>query len=326
MLMIVGLAAIGVDVGHLAFTANETQNLADVAATAYIQTMADNLENETNDNPTTDTRTAVEANAIGGNPATLDDNIESLIEGNYDFDGGRFVPNGMPRNAVQAMAVVTVDNIFAGVFGADTLTSTVRRTAVAALGPPRTAENLLPIAVEACHFPTVMEGDCEDLPSFDRIPAVDSGAGDSSAVDTHDGGEDSCFTSFGTSPASKTTVESYFPDDQCQLAGSASIGDTIHVIKGELGGLAKTALPKVLEACAALDPSITTFTVPIIPCGKCNGGDSQEIVGFAEIKIEEIGPPPGREIQAASICKTEPTSGGPSDGLFGGIVVHALVE
>lgn len=306
MVMIVSMAVIGVDVGHLAFTANETQTLADLSATSYAKTMALNFDDGGSRDPVADTSVVVGQNAIGGGVADIDVNIESFVEGNYTRETG-FRPGMPPINAVEATAVATVQNFFAGIFG--DYESTVTRRATAALTPPGGAP-VLPLAIGECHWDIFENtGDCSDQPAFSLVPDPD---------------ENSCWTSL--TPNLGDASANWFRTTIRRLCGLED-GDVPTVSEGSTIALNDG---KVVPALVAVQQCVaagqTEFIVPVIPCNKCN--QTEDIVTFATIDITQVitnGPDAG--VYAGAVCSTDPpgaTGGGTGNST--GTVVVSMVE
>src|SRR5262245_32982477 len=89
------LTVVAVDVGRLAMTANEAQNVADAAATAGARALADDVS------ATDFAHTVAGMNVLNGDGGTPDE--VTVEEGNYIPDEG-FVPGGDPATAVRATA------------------------------------------------------------------------------------------------------------------------------------------------------------------------------------------------------------------------------
>jgi Putative Flp pilus-assembly TadE/G-like len=90
MIVLAGMAVLGVDVGRLAYTATETQVVADAGAVAYAKTMLDNDVNDTNDSPFVAADQVVGDNRIDGRSASQA-KVEYAV-GKFDFDSREFRP------------------------------------------------------------------------------------------------------------------------------------------------------------------------------------------------------------------------------------------
>ncbi len=307
MLFIVGMAVVGVDVGHLAFTANETQALADLSATSYVKTLALNLDDGGSRDPVAQTAQVVSNNFIGGVPATVADNIASFEPGSYDVVTRSFTPGGTPVTAVRATAVATVPNFFAGIYG--DLETTVTRQATAALTPPGRAP-VLPLAIGECHWDIFENtGDCSAQPQFSLIPSTT---------------DNSCWTGLTTAPgdASNNNIRDIIRA-YCSGASSPRVGrgDDIYLDNGK-----KTPLLNVVQEC--LDAGVNEFVVPVVECNNCTG--ASEILGFATITVTSVvatGAGASTGLYADAVCSTNPpgaTGGG--GGANTGTIVVTMVQ
>src|SRR5262249_7089121 len=120
------LAAVAIDIGRLAHTANEVQNVADAAATAG----ATNLMNGgTASGARADAQAVVAQNMVAGSTASIQ--TSDLQVGQYDPTTNVFTNGATPPNAVKATPSATVQNLFAGFFGSSYLNTTVSKTATA---------------------------------------------------------------------------------------------------------------------------------------------------------------------------------------------------
>lgn len=307
MLLIVGMAVVGVDVGHLAFTANEVQALADLSATSYMKSVALNQDDGGSRNPVTETESVIGANAVGGGQATLG-NIERFEPGAYDVATRTFTPGATPVNAVRATAVATVPNFFAGIYG--DFETTVRREAIASLTPPGRAP-VLPLAIGEC-FWDIFEntGDCSDQPRFSQIPSND---------------DNSCWTSLLEGSANANTFRNLIRA-YCRLngedPGTVTLHDVIALNEGQVTGPALGAIQECLDA------GINEFVVPVIPCNRqCN--QTAEVIGFATITVTSVVKSGGQAkmgVNASAVCSTDPpgAAGGGTEPT--GTTVVSLVQ
>jgi hypothetical protein len=268
MVLLVGMAAVGVDIGRLALTANEAQVVADASATAGALALADDQEVE----PAA--LGVAGENTMAGTVAEPADMTNVL--GTSDFELRQFVASEADPNAVSATAEREVTNVFAGIFG-DPMSS-VTRTAIAATGPASTGRATLPIALSDCHFPA----DCEDescLPSLTQTP---------------NGDDNSAFTGFFDN-ASGNVLESYIHPD-CGGGGLdgplVSVGEHISLNNGQVSNFMQGF------ECQVCELGITEYVVPIIthcdenfvsasPPG--SGGSGNGLVyGFASITVDSF--------------------------------------
>lgn len=310
MIVLTGMAVLGVDVGRLAYTATETQVVADASAVAYAKTMLDNEVGDTNQNPYVAADLVTDENSIDGKSAS--DAALDYAVGRYDFDTREFRPGGFPANAVRARGAVTVQNIFAGVFGKHE--GRVERLAVAAFGGAGEARPTLPIAVGDCYFRRYERSDnCSDLPKLTQIP---------------DQTDNSCWTSLRPTGANADEITSLLPS-QCCAGGRCGggvpgplvkVGDLINVLNGQANSVLR-----ILEDCVA--NGLTEFVIPIVECGKCNR--VAPVVGFASVTLTKVTPQGGSKkkgIDIDALCRIEPGGGAPGGGGNYGLKTLALVQ
>jgi hypothetical protein len=307
MIVLAGMAVLGVDVGRLAYTANETQVVADAGAVAYAKTMLDNDVNDTSDSPFVAADQVVGDNWIDGRSASLA-KVEYAV-GKFDFDTREFRPGGFPSNAVRATGSATIDNIFAGMFG--TKTSTVQRLAVAAFGGAGEARPTLPVAVGDCYFKQFERSDnCSDLPKLQQVP---------------DGSDNSCWTSLRATSANTSDVIDMLPADCCQggtCGGGAtspmvSVGDQIKIVNGQ-----NNQIMHILADCLAKGHE--EWVIPIVQCGKCN--QVAPVVGFATVRLTDVHDKGGKGLDVDALCRTESGGGAPGGGGNYGLKTLALVK
>lgn len=272
MVVIVAMAVVGVDVGRVAFTANEAQSLADVGAMSGAQALGQRLSSgNAAIDPDAEARAVMQQNSIGGGVAS-DANVESIRFGNWLGNG--FVPGTLAgADAIEVTTTETVDNFFAGLFG--TNQSSVRRIAVGQITPP-TCAPVLPVAIGDCFFDFSDPSDCGSLPTIRLNPqAVQNG----------------CWTSVhSVDAASASAFRSILPTACCGTPGCGggtqppvvSVDDTIRL----QNGVSNSAL-NILIACRNVSPPID-FVVPIIRCNSGGGvtctGDGT-IIGFAVANV-----------------------------------------
>lgn len=311
MMVLVGMAVLGVDVGRLTITATETQTAVDASAVSYAWTMLDNEVDGTFDNPKVHADMILRANSIDGKRATMAD-VDYAI-GTFNFESRKFRPGGFPANAVRADGVAQVDNVFAPIFGAHS--SDVNRFAVAAYGGVGKVQPTLPIALGDCYFKEFQRSDdCSDLPQLQQVP---------------DNEENSCFTSLAVTAANSSDTMRLLPAECCaggtcgggELSGEVAIGDHIDVVDG--------ALSKVMQVLGdCVRQGITEFLIPIVKCGTCNR--QMEVVGFATVDIKRVRATgrDGKGLDLEGICSATAAGGGAgnggSDGNFGTMTVSLV--
>lgn len=120
-----------------------------------------------------------------------------------------------------------------------------------------------PIVLGACHFdPQCMDPSC--MPSFSGVPSPET---------------DSAWTAYFAA-ANVTNVEDYIA---VPCGGGETqrlrVGDTINVGSGQ-------ATPLLQNVDCLVDSGLTTFEVPLIPCGEVTG--PRPVMGFARIEIDAV--------------------------------------
>ena len=264
------LVTVGVDVGRLAFTATEVQNLADIAATAAAKHVVngDGTSRQGAD-------LLAGQNFVDGAAATPS-NVPLVEDGTYDFATGTFNPGGSPATAVRATAAATVQNIFAGILG--TPNTTVTKTATASYAYPGGGQAGLPIAIGDCAFP---DPNCQSdscLPQVLQIPSPS---------------DNSAWTGF-TEGSSTNNIGDFFP------TACGGNGDPIPGIVANQGGTCvddgindcislnngqEVPLLNLIQGC--LDAGLDTFLVPVIDCDAGLNGNAP-VMGFATIQITSV--------------------------------------
>jgi hypothetical protein len=277
MLTIVGMAVLGVDVGRLTFTANETQILADVGAAAGATALLDYRFNDPSVDPALVARNTVLSNAVAGESAA-EGNIISIEYGTFDRATRDFEVVGGPdeADAIRVRTAATVNNLFSPILPGDDNVSTVFREAVGSgIQCPSSGQPVMPITFGDCTF-DAFEGpaDCSNPPR--AILAPDQ-------VDT------ACWTSLDDSSANSDRTRSMLPAQCCAQCDGApgplvSKGDFINVSNG-----VNASVLQALRGC--LQAGLTDFTIPIVKCDpdgtlKCN--QAREVVGFAKFRMTRV--------------------------------------
>src|SRR5262249_54789173 len=169
-----GLAAVATDLGRISRVANETQNVADIAATAG----ATNLLNGGNATTArTDAQTVVAQNRLAGSAAAID--TADIQVGTYNPQTNTFTNGANPPDAVKASKSTTVQNLFAGFFGSSFMNSTVTRSATAGFTGPGKAAVTLPLVIGDCKFGELKQCtlDPSCLPSLTQAPDPSNNSG-----------------------------------------------------------------------------------------------------------------------------------------------------
>jgi hypothetical protein len=251
---------LAIDLGRLAFTANEVQTVADVAATAGATYLMSGQDPAT---ARTQARAVVAQNRVDGAVASIpsDANIEV---GQYDPQNNTFTNGAAPYNAVRATPSATITNRFAGIFGPSYQTSTVTRSAIAGFSGPSQAAPTLPLVIGACDFQSIQScfGTNGCLPKLTQAPNTSDDSG------WIKGGNVYC----GANASSAPTV---------------SIGQTVDLTNGQV-----TPTLKAVQDCFPTNkgkPDFSSpleFTIPIVD-GACDQtfNQTRTVVGFATIVV-----------------------------------------
>ncbi|MFZ5475613.1 MAG: TadG family pilus assembly protein [Myxococcota bacterium] len=161
--VIVGFAAIGIDLTVIKVYQQELYNAAEAAShagAAQLDGTADGVSAAR-----TIAEQVGEMNTILGSSVAFDPNTANaadgdIVLGRIDFSTNTFVPTTDPATAVAVKAKAYrggVGTYFARLFGLNTVSA--EETAIAVAGGPRTAECPMPIAVPECALPD--DGICD---------------------------------------------------------------------------------------------------------------------------------------------------------------------
>jgi hypothetical protein len=299
LLTFMGFAVIGVDTARVAFTASESQAVADSGATAGIRTLAA-IYGGGAGNPKTDAVAVASQNKIDGAPAPIA--AGDVQCGTWNFQNGTFAAGtcDTTSNAVRATANKQINNIVAGVFGASFVQTTVTRRATSALSAPNAARPTWPFAIRDCSFQQyASSNNCSDLPKGIVVP---------------NGAQTGCFTSFLQNPTSTGAIIEYLPTS-CGGGGGQqgliSIGTNINLTNG-----AKTPDFRAMQDC--FNQGFTDWVVPIVACStNCN--QSAAVVAWAEMKVTAVTIQGStKTVTMDALCKIDPTvsgGGGPDRGV-----------
>jgi hypothetical protein len=271
-----GLAVIGIDVGRVAFTANEVHTVADVAATAGALALFKGQDAVTN------AQTVAAQNRIDARTASIP--ASEITIWHYDTTTGTIpcvlgLPGPTACNAVRAHVNSTVNNVMAAVVGRPT--STVDRISTAAYKTLGAATpGPLPVALGDCYFQTPCYSDgC--LPPLIQIPSNTTGLAN-----------DTAWTAYFISNPNSNNVNSYIPTI-CGGSGATppeiSAGQNINVNNGDIANIYS-------KIQCMLDHGMNTFLIPIFHSSAttCGGplNQSQQVVGFATIVVDAVFGPP----------------------------------
>lgn len=260
--VLLGMAALALDLSRISVTANEVQRAADIAATSGAGAMFARPQGETLE----EAQVALRANFVDNN-ALENSNLIELQEGNFDEDTGAFVSNLPPFNSVRAVVRSTVRNLLIGGFSADFMNTVVTKEAVAAFRGAGRANPTLPIAIGSCHY----DEDCftdNCMPKLAKVPNTS----DSTA-----------WTAF-LEVANPSNVNHYL--DACVSGGGGQspdieVGDFISIATGSLTGQLRL-VKDIVEDCGK-----NKFLLPVVPCGSA-ANQKKEVLGFATVIIDSI--------------------------------------
>jgi hypothetical protein len=282
------LTAVGLDVGRLAFTASEVQSAADIAATAGATAVIKGRDAQT------DANTVLGSDALGSPLNMIDGQAAypgatTTVEvGTIDPATGSFNPGGgAAANAARATSVATVQNLFAGVFGADNASTTVTKTAIAALTSTGSGAPQLPLALADGCF---QDSDCSEGEGHCPNALCTQSNGCPTGV-----GNTAAWTGFNSANCTDNgdgTINNFVPTASC--AWPQSGGDQpppllntptcITLNNGTLTNVYKAAL------CYWCTHKTKTFLVPVFQHA-CDGTpipNTGTAIGFATIMITDF--------------------------------------
>jgi Flp pilus assembly protein TadG len=260
------LAAVAIDIGRIAHTANEVQNVADAAATAG----ATNLMNGgTASGARADAQAVVAQNMVAGSTASIQ--TSDLQVGQYDPTTNVFTNGATPPNAVKATPSTTVQNLFAGFFGSSYMNTTVSKSATAGFSGIGQAAPTLPLVIRDCEWQSIsacVNSSCLPPP-----------------LTLQPDGSNSCWSSLTTPNAAKGTVEQYFPSvcHGTQTPPTISVADSVNLTNGTVNQL-------VNDVADCLAAGMNTFVVPIVACSS-NCNQSAAVTGFATVQLSSVNQP-----------------------------------
>jgi hypothetical protein len=289
------LAAVGVDTGRLALVANEVQTVADTAATAGARALLDGGSAAT---ARGQAQTVAGQNRVNGTAAAIQ--AAQLEVGSYDPLTQAFVNGALPANAVRATPATTVQNLFAGIFGAQFAQTTVTKTATAAFTGIASGRPTLPLAIGACNFPALSGcfSDPSCLPSLIQVPNTTNNTG---------------WTAFLDGATSNPSIAQYMPSacGGTTTPPEVNVGTPISLNNGQI-----TSVLKNVEDC--VKQGINKFVVPIVSCDG-NFNQSSTITGFATIIVDSVNStasPKGLDLHAIFEEVIGPPGGGGAYGTY----------
>jgi hypothetical protein len=316
MLTIVAMAVLGVDIGRLAFTANETQILADTGAAAGALALHRFQTTDPSINPALAARNTILTNSVDGS-AAVDENIVSIEYGTFDRVQRTFAPGPGPAgaNAVKVVTTATINNIFSAVLPDNDGMSTVFREAIGSAAEcPSVGQPVMPITVGDCMFDAFQDSeDCADIP-----PPI---------ILAPDGSDTACWTSLDDTHTNARDTRDMLPSQCCAHCNDVpgplvQKGDFINVTNGTLA----TVL-QALRGC--LHSGFTDFVIPIVKCdadGTLRCTQSKEVVGFAKLRMTRVQATGGdKGIDLEFLCNSDSSDTTGSGGSCGGILEPTLV-
>ncbi len=150
--VLVGFAALTIDVGMMYGIKAELQRTADAAALAGVQDLRD-ADPSTVEVARHTVREYVARNTLLNDQRALFDPEHSAVFGRATLDELErrvdFAPGAAPPNAVRVTVAFEMDYLFAGIFGLSH--KVIRATALAGVAPPRTAD-VVPLSLPAPGF------------------------------------------------------------------------------------------------------------------------------------------------------------------------------
>ena len=354
LVVIIGVAALAIDVGNLVATKGELQRIADGAALAGAGELGEQYQTKgcdaisVSDIANRASEVAVQ-NVADSKNITL--NSGDIVWGCWDLEEHNFTPFGegdcscspLP-NAVKVTARrdseanTPVDTFFAGVLGPDTVG--LRATAIAALSGPSEASDLpIPVGISSAWFDEdkwAAEGTafCDQPLKFYPTGTLDGCAGwhqYSSGTDSPEGCVDG-WTDYVGTPANAEKLSNLLeylalPDsdpDYCPPPGG-NTGD----LYAYTGGTVASAFPEMknlFDAKKAYDPDYPEFPdgvwkvgLPVYASADCSNPHGEiSTAGFTTAVITEVIEAPDKTINAIVVCdEIIPGHGG--GGAFGGL-------
>jgi hypothetical protein len=270
---IFALAAVGMELGHLALTATEVQTIADVGATAGARAMV------TGGDGLAEAQEVVSENSVNATFATI--TADEFRVGYFDGATRTFTPDGNPENAVRVTTSATVGNFLAGVFGE--LTSTVQKQATAVYMTISSTNPGFPIAVRDCDANCTSTGQC-DLGNLDQVP----GPGTSSWTSL-----ETCNPCSGGASAQDILAKIPEPSAcQCNACGGGESGGLLKVNDNiELNsGQVTSSIFRAIDCLLDQNPPQDTFVIPMIDCDTATSTQGT-VSGFATVEVECVQAP-----------------------------------
>jgi hypothetical protein len=308
---LVGLAALAVDIGYVAVTRNELQNVVDAAALAGARELGHEYEGLPYPQQqllTADAAAIIGAakavaleNAAGGEHIIVND--ADVIIGDWDPATKTVSPTLSHPDAVKVTAFRDssvngpIQTFFARIFGINTVP--VSATATAALTGESTAEpgSVIPIGISKEWFNReLQDGYCGKVIQF-YPTSPDSCAG----WDTYTRWPPS--ESYLRKSILEGWLDGSFPSPDAE---DYNVGDAFAFIGGTLGNQTFTAFQNLFDYMKTRDDdgddTMWTTKVVVYDGGCGNPNQLMTVAGFATAKITAVGTPPNQIVTAAVIC------------------------
>ncbi len=355
IVVLLGIAALAVDLGYMYVTRNELQNISDsasLAATRYIGHVYENLppaEQGTHDftpeigNIKDAAMQMGLANVAATTPITLND--YDIQIGRWHFETKTFEPITGTLVRPTAVQVVArrddssveghVHTFFANIFGRSF--SNVNSIAVASLSSQRTVEpgNLIPVGISDAWYKNKEEF-CDQPIKFYPSQASEGCAGWNVFYGTQVSEDDltQCPGGKANTECLRDRILNRWLTDPTYRTPGASTGDTFEFTGGNLGDSVFEAFKALFDKMKAPDGTweaeVVVYNLP--DCSNPQGG--LEILGFSTVVITGVwepnnplnpwtltGHPPSWYIEAKVLCDRFETSrgGGGEYGTYGSI-------
>ncbi len=323
--ILIGAAALAVDMAHLHVVRNELQNDADAAALAGARV----LYNSTTGSTDWSLAQAQAQAAIALNRATGIQLTEGRVQtGYWNLTGSATSLQGLPMtptvNDAPAVQVTVrkaegqnsgpVRTFLAGILGASTVP--LQATAVAGVTSPGRASLTFPVAMSQCMYQKFW-----NMSAQPPAPVNDPKTGKPyvfkiGSLYHYDNCDSGQWTALNFSGKGANTIDQILAHDQELFdppPPMLSIGDTVFMDSGS-----KTSLYKAVEQCIkAKEYPCNTVVMPVLD--QVVAGTNATITGFACLKI--LGADGGNqkfiEVQMSNTCPPIPSGGvGPNYGVI----------
>jgi Flp pilus assembly protein TadG len=311
--VLVGTAALVVDLGNGWKVDAELQNASDSAALAGVL----DLNGTAAQFPFAIADAVAEANRNNANMKPVNVPVANVTLGNWAFPNGGFTPFlAQPANQINAVRVISptlaVKTFFAPLLG--TSSENVQARAIAVGGGPATAQCGFPLAVPSCAILNPNGTlNCQAQLAF-------TGNTNNSAFTLYLPGPPlntpSITCAFAV--AAGTSQANCPKNCNCTPAGCTASNANQQIWIGNGNNLSKTAVDTINADVAANQPGGLFVTVPIFQMANCGGNlsNAQTINGYAQFQVLGATGVPNNSIQLALTCNR--TTPSPPGGNFWG--------